>query len=481
MNKKKNFWESKIFQLFIWLIPILFLFDDIMGTNGYQFTIFGKGIRIVLFALSFALLMGYSILVMVLENISLFSRKNRSLFQYIKPIDILVTIFLVGNFIWATVIPLLVRGDTVFALKDFSTILVLMLYFPAAFLIRTGRLKVSILETLAYGFSFILAVWHCVMFVGETVFPGFYPAYYDFIQWLSGGTAVITDVIYGYGLVRVIQTTSLFLLPGIFFAIRSVVRGKFVHLVSVFVFLFAICTTFTKSIWFGFAAGLAVSLFGVFLFCKDKKVRIRCIVVFLFIAVSIVLLNFAVFENKIYTRAMHSVQKPSHSSTSTEFPSTDDITVDTDTDSDVIFDDFVKDSQGTQEANALRDLQTKALLNKWNQSKLLGFGYGGYAEDCIRQGDYPFMYETLLPALLMKLGVVGLLLWIIFILGTTVCACRVFWERERSSLFLWLGIALSFGMAVQTNPFLFTFPGFSVLLLLLLAFQEKRVERGEDK
>jgi hypothetical protein len=131
------------------------------------------------------------------------------------------------------------------------------------------------------------------------------------------------------------------------------------------------------------------------------------------------------------------------------------------------------DARGTQQANQLRAQQNSALLNKWKQSKWLGFGYGSYAQECIRNEQFPYMYESALPALMMKLGLAGCLLWVIFIGGVTVTACIFFWKRERSDVFWWIGMALSYAMAVQTNPFLFTFAGFSVLLYLLIAMQEE--------
>ena len=126
-----------------------------------------------------------------------------------------------------------------------------------------------------------------------------------------------------------------------------------------------------------------------------------------------------------------------------------------------------QDVAGTAEANSLRAKQNEVLLDKWSESKWLGFGYGAYAEDCIRNESFPFMYESLIPALLMKLGIVGMLCWGIFVLALVVFAVKALWKKPLH-FWCWIGTALAFAMAVQTNPFLFTFAGFSLMLYLPL-------------
>ena len=80
----------------------------------------------------------------------------------------------------------------------------------------------------------------------------------------------------------------------------------------------------------------------------------------------------------------------------------------------------------------------------------MGFGYGAYAQDCIRNEQYPFMYESTLPALAMKIGIVGLVLWMTFILGVTVWAWFGLGKPCFTDFFWWLGLAFSYALAVQT-------------------------------
>ena len=157
----------------IWLFPVLFLIDDILGINGYQFTIFGVGIRIILFALSVAVLCGYCLGILIKYRFTLWKRKpdRPHFWDYAKPMDGFVLGFLALNFLWATAIPLLVRGNMTYAVKDFTTLLVLVLYFPCAFLMRTRRLTLRSLNKWLIPLLMALALWHTVMYIGEVVAP----------------------------------------------------------------------------------------------------------------------------------------------------------------------------------------------------------------------------------------------------------------------------------------------------------------------
>ena len=464
--------KNKLSEIALWLIPFLFLIDDVLGLNGYQFTIAGKSIRILLFVLTVGILCLYSCYVLWKEKIPLASKKKDtvSLFRMLRPLDWIVFTFLAGNFLWATAVPLMVRGNMAFGLKDFSTVLVLVLYFPLVFLVRTGYLNFERLESAFYWCTVILAGWHGVMYVGDILYPGFYASYYDFIDIISFGTAVRSDVVFGFGIVRVIQVTSLFLLVGAFLALRKVLKGDNRHLLTLSLFIFAICVTYTKSIWFGFATGLFLYLVPAAFLEKDREMRKRCFALLSFVLCLTVILNFTVFGGTIFSRAFNTVRSEDsvfQLSQDLENMSTDDERYDE-------VQEELMDAQGTLYSNNLRAQQSQALLAKWNESIVFGHGYGAYAEDCIRNADFPYMYESTLPAMIMKLGMCGLLLWGAFVLAVTVIACRFFWKRNRTSLFLWLGLAVSYAMAVQTNPFLFTFTGFSILLYLLISLNEKK-------
>ncbi|MBP3304990.1 MAG: O-antigen ligase family protein [Oscillospiraceae bacterium] len=469
---KENMCKS-IKKIVLWLFPVLFLIDDILGFNGYQFTICGKSIRIILAAISVIVLGAYSVYVLYEERNSLFPGKicGKSLLNLLTPLDCFVCLFILGNFLWATLVPLAVRGEMTYALKDYSTVLVLVLYFPLSFLIRTDKLNLRTLEKIIYVLTLILAGWHCVMYVGETLHAGFYASYYDFIDIISFGTAVRSDVVYGYGITRIIQVTSPFLLPGVFLAIRYLLKGKYLHILSLVLFTFAICATFTKSIWFGYLFGLAAYLIPIAIMGKDTRTRLRSVLLFVLALSVIVILNYTAFGNSVFQRAFNTIR--SEESIANLQEQLKDIENGNLSEEEINNKrNELKDALGTQEANYKRAMQNKALLSKWKQNPLFGFGYGSYTEECIRNEKYPYMYESTFPALLMKIGLIGCVLWLAFIAVATGTACSLFWKSKRSDVFWWLGTAISYALTVQTNPFLFTFSGFSILLFLLIACQE---------
>lgn len=475
-----------------WLFPILFLIDNILGLNGYQFTVFGIGIRILLFGLSAVSLCLYCIYTMRTQKICLTKKKpgQTHFLRYCKPIDGVVAGFLCLNFLWATVIPVMQGGSLRFAIKDFSTLLVLVLYFPCAFLIRTGELKLRSLLKWLYPLLLILSLWHSVMYIGEILSPGFYESYYDFIDYISFGTAVRTDVVLGFGITRIIQVTSVFLIPAMLLSLEDFTgKLRIFSFAALALNLFAVLITYTKSIWYGILAGIALAMLGILICCKDAAVRKRVLAFGGALVVLFSLFNFVCLDNTVLSRAFNVARADSLSSLDAQIaelqqqlsqmqpddPSdpSDPSNPNENNTAENLAEQIEKlqhqmqDIAGTQEANAQRAQQQEALLNKWSGSKLLGYGYGAYAEDCIRNESFPYMYENLLPAMLMKLGLVGMLGWGLFVLALVIFAVKAMWKKPVR-FWCWLGTALAYAMAVQTNPFLFTFAGISLMLYLLL-------------
>ena len=99
---------------------------------------------------------------------------------------------------------------------------------------------------------------------------------------------------------------------------------------------------------------------------------------------------------------------------------------------------------------------------------MLGYGYGAYSEEVIRNEQYPFMYEYMLPAMLMKLGIVGMMGWAVFLAAMVYYAWKKMGRHDAPAVVFWLADAGGVALAVQTNPFLFTFAGISIILWLCL-------------
>ena len=481
-----------------WIFPIWFLIDNILGLNGYHFTIFGIGIRLVLFALSVASLCLYCLYTIKKEHIRIGKRQPGipHLLDYCKPLDGFVLGFLFLNFIWATVVPVLKGGSLSYAINDFNTLFVLVLYFPCAFLMRTGRLSLRSIYRWLFPLLILLSLWHTVMYIGEILHPGFYAGYYDLIDIISFGTAVRSDVVMGYGITRIIQVTSVFLIPTFLLVLEKAVnRGKPAILAPLALVLFAVLITYTKSIWFGILMGLIVAMVGIVVFQRYALTRKRVAAFGLALVVFFCIFNFGFLGNTIITRTLNNARPDMLTSIESQIgdlqqqlsqlesdnPS-DPSGSDEDLKNKETLENLLKklesqrqDAAGTAAANAERSLQNSVLQKKWAQSKLIGFGYGAYAEDCIRNQQYPYMYESLIPAMLMKLGLAGMAVWGIFVIALVVFAIKFMWKKPVK-FWCWIGTALAYAMAVQTNPFLFTFAGMSLMLYLLLYI----VDQQED-
>lgn len=485
-----------------WLFPIWFLIDNILGLNGYHFTVFGVGIRIILFALSAVSLFLYCLYTVKTQRICIGKRKAgyHHLLDYCRPLDGFVLGFLILNFIWASVVPLLKNGSLSYALNDFNTLLVLVLYFPCAFLIRTSRLTFRAICRWLFPLLLLLSVWHCVMYIGEIRSPGFYAGYYDLIDIISFGTAVRSDVVMGYGITRIIQVTSIFLIPAFLLILEKSVTHRKPGIVAVTALvLFAVLITYTKSIWFGLLTGLIVAIAGIALFAKDAFTRKRTAIFSLALVVFFCIFNYGFLDNTIVTRTLNNVHPNMLTSIESQIGNLqqqlNQLETGNPTDSSELnendsskpsdkedLENLLKklesqrqDAAGTAAANAERSLQNSILQKKWSQSKLFGFGYGAYAEDCIRNQQVPYMYESLIPAMLMKLGLAGMLVWGIFVLALVVFAIKAMWKNPVK-FWCWIGTALAYAMAVQTNPFLFTFAGISLMLYLLLFIVDQQEE-----
>lgn len=481
-----------------WVFPVWFLIDNVLGLNGYHFTIFGMGIRIILFALSVVSLCLYCLYTIKQENICIGKRKPgcRHLIDYCKPLDGFVLGFLFLSFIWATVIPFLKNSSLSFAINDFKTLLVLVLYFPCAFLMRTGRLTFQAIRRWLFPLLLLLAAWHSVMYIGEICSPGFYAGYYDLIDIISFGTAVRTDVIIGFGITRIIQVTSILLIPAFLLILdKTVTRGKPSIIAPMALVLFSVLITYTKSIWFGILAGLVIAMVGIFIFAKDALMRKRTAVFGLALVVLFCIFNYGFLDNTIVTRTLNNSRPDMLTSIESQIGDlqqqlsqmetgdpTDPSGSNEEQKSKEDLENLLKklesqrqDAAGTAAANAERSLQNTFLQKKWSESKLVGFGYGAYTEECIRNQQYPYMYESLLPAMLMKLGLAGMLVWGIFVFALVVFAAKAMWKKPVK-FWCWIGTALAYAMAVQTNPFLFTFAGISLMLYLLLFI----VDQQED-
>lgn len=119
-----------------------------------------------------------------------------------------------------------------------------------------------------------------------------------------------------------------------------------------------------------------------------------------------------------------------------------------------------------QSANERFD-QIGPLLEKWSQAPWLGNGFGAHAS-LVRSDDAPYSYELTVLALLMKMGVVGLLCVLVLLAGLWFSGWLA--SRSNGSARASAGLAaiLAFSAAAATNPFLLNFVGMSALSFMII-------------
>ena len=128
------------------------------------------------------------------------------------------------------------------------------------------------------------------------------------------------------------------------------------------------------------------------------------------------------------------------------------------------------DQQASRPADpsaSTRKLQMAFLVNSWRDAKFFGKGWGAYVKDFPGSVDSPYSYEAVPFALLMKIGIVGVLMMIIWIVSFIFRAASLASRRFASVLIGVLTFLLVGGM---TNPYIFNFIGMGVLVFVLLIF-----------
>jgi hypothetical protein len=120
-------------------------------------------------------------------------------------------------------------------------------------------------------------------------------------------------------------------------------------------------------------------------------------------------------------------------------------------------------------SDVVRVDQADALLAGFTAHPILGMGFGAYASSLVRSDDSPFSYELVFYALLMKVGLLGVLA-----LGATLFISLNIVRFDRFALLhplrhsYWVAFTTGIWFAGGTNPFVVNFVGMSVLMLLFV-------------
>lgn len=443
------------------LCPILFLLENVFGYNGTMLMIRGISIRHILYVLTFLSLYFQMFYWM-------YDHKTEATVDKIKRranvLDYAVTLLIFSFIIWMTVIPLLMGTKLQLAKAEaLDATLMLMLYYPLRVLFSTGELKVQVFETIAYFSLLIESILNIILFFGVSINTNFIDQFFGLWRKFFS-SAILPSVILGYkGSPRVLFSTSLLLFFGLFICFKRIMKKEnklvIVDYAIFEIFIMAILCTMTKSIWYGAILGLVTAIVLRFFFHRKEFFNKKFIILILLGVLTVGVSNYTIFNNRVFSRveaslSVNSNDENSSSSSKESTKSTKEKTAKEKT--------VEAEKEAASDSNNVRVEETKALLKKWTKSPVIGFGYGSYTTENTRSEDAIFSYEMTAPALLMKLGVVGIIPWVTAILAGLYMAFR---HLSANTLTFWIFMFLGFGFAIQTNPFILSFTGMATIML----------------
>jgi hypothetical protein len=113
--------------------------------------------------------------------------------------------------------------------------------------------------------------------------------------------------------------------------------------------------------------------------------------------------------------------------------------------------------------------QAAALLGQFANHPVLGMGFGSYASQHVRVQEIPFAYELIFHALLMKVGIVGMLMLLV-ILGVSLQISGISAQARANprKFAIWAAFTTGLWFAGATNPVVTNFIGMTIIVLVLV-------------
>lgn len=439
-------------------VTLLFVIELIFGYTGAMVFIAGTEIRTVLFVLSAGLLYIYCLLYVIVNRVKVFSLRDKSsVFGSFRLFDWALVAFTISSAVSLFIVPRLTGGSLLLAKREgLACLCMLFFYFPVGFMIRRGLLRFDRFEKILYWLCLVFSVHHIALYVGEMMHGGFIEGYFDLLQGILGPGAQFPPVILGHGgYPRVMFLTSIYIIVGMYLVLQRLPNLKLLDYIVLGVHVTAFLTTMTKSVWYGVIVGTFAFtvLYGVkHLRRRNWKELAKYAGLLAGIMALVLILNATLFNGMVTARMNNSFNSSLYSVT----PDEEETELER------------LDREGAMISNDIKVEQTKKLLGKWTESPIFGCGYGAYVEGYIRSEEAIFSYEMQFPALLMKIGVVGVGL-LLFLLVAMVIALRRAKKDggDTTASYAWLFLLISFGVCVQTNPLLLNYNGMSLIVLLL--------------
>ena len=447
--------ESRWGKVFL-AIAIVFIAELILGFNGKLLLISGIPVRMVTYAI-----FGLILLMLIVQacrsgKMTFGWRTPDSIWKLFEPFDYVVAAFLLLNAVWIFIIPHLTGYGVAMALEQTKSTTLLLLYFPLLILLRTGIFRLEAGDKIIKLCLLGLALLHIVFYVGEWMLGDASVAigFFETIKSLTFGNSEIPKGVY-YPITRIVYPTSLFLLMIFYYTYKD--RLTLPNMLFYVVGLTAICVTLTKSLWLGAIVGVAFIVVYHIIYKIGRFNLKKTAIIIALTLVTGYILDATILDQYLSIRIKYSFAV--HTSLDLEKLLGEDATEEELR--------RILEFDRTGRSNAVRIEQTKVLLKKWQQSPWIGFGYGSYAEDLIRgPKGQPFLYEMLLPSLLVQIGLIGVLIWAAFFIYVFRYAGK---NAKVSAGVILLVIAIC--TAAQFNPFILGAPAMGMFLYSLLVIR----------
>ena len=405
-----------------------------------------------------------------------FSLRNRhdpkSLGHYIGKLDLVLFVFLLINSIWLLIIPKMNGGSISQAVSEAGMLLVFVLYFPLAVLIRIKEIQFETILKVFFRTIVVLAVIHIGLWIYETGHKNGVQEILNYIGVHFGKIFRTADLISGWGIVRIVFSNSLLLGIGLLLLFLKAGSFKPLDYILGAVLTFGVICPGLRSLWGGTAAGFGImAIYFVFAVCKGRKKVWRQMLAFVIVvAATVLLLNGTLFHGTILNRLMNTFN--GNAVTSSDLSASPKSA----------FDEEI-DTIGTAVSNTYKKEESEKLIHAWLQKPVLGSGYGGSIEGYPGKSA-PYAYEMTSLSLLFKMGIIGFAVWALLVVSIMIHAIRN-WKKKPWKLAVWFATFTCFFLTIQTNPLLFTANALSFIMYLALATvgaeqpEQERLERSK--
>lgn len=455
------------------IFPLVFIFELVFGISGTMIMVGGIAIRHILFILSFISLYGYALVYMIKNKKKIFSLRKDAFFGSFTKIDVGALIFELSMILSMTIIPFIMGTSLQYAKSEvFDSVAIFSLFFALSYLIKENQIDIKKLISYLKVLIFLFAAGHLVLYFGQEMQPGFIENVFEAFNECIGGNGLIPRIILGHGgYTRVMFNTSIYLLIGFFIFFYEFKKNKWYDCVIFIVELLAMITTVTKSIWFGagIAFIMACVMYFVYFLKKDQRMAVKTVLLVILTGLAIIVSDKLIFNDIVYIRMSNAFVTAVDEDETEESKESESEEKYKNKDAKKL------DEEGAAESNSIKIEQMGKLIEKWKDSPIIGHGYGSYVEGYLRSEVAPFSYEMQFFSMIMKIGVLGMIIWIGFFILQFIEMIKN-GSQNWIHIFAWIFLLTALVICVQTNPLLISFTGMSMILFLsLISADESRL------